>query len=123
VDISGGVGTGWNDHRLLISVQAAQSSSSNCGRAKDSPVDLSTVAGQPLKPGPHKIRETAFGLCPQNLSLERFKGGAQTRMYQVPNEIPLPWAQMAKEEGILAAFQPGAECGLAAIEGSQRPEK
>src|SRR5258707_5724007 len=41
---------------------------------KDSPVISQTLAGQPLKPGPHKIQGTGAGLVPKNLHLKDSKG-------------------------------------------------
>src|SRR5882762_7595173 len=71
---------------------------------KDSPVISQTLAGQPLKPGPHKIQGTGAGFVPKNLHLKDAKGNQQiTKCIQVTNEDAFAMARrLAKEEGILA---------------------
>src|SRR5438270_6272877 len=52
---------------------------------KDSPVISQTLAGQPVKPGPHKIQGTGAGFVPKNLHLKDEKGQPQiTESLQVP---------------------------------------
>jgi cysteine synthase A len=90
---------------------------------KDSPVISQTLAGQPLKPGPHKIQGTGAGFVPKNLHLKDDKGNAQiTECIQVTNEDSFAMARrLAKEEGILAGISSGANV-WAAIEVAKRPE-
>ena len=90
---------------------------------KDSPVISQTLAGQPLKPGPHKIQGTGAGFVPKNLHLKDAKGNTQiTECVQVSNDDAFTMARrLAKEEGILAGISTGANV-WAAIEVAKRPE-
>src|SRR6184192_4005167 len=90
---------------------------------KDSPVISQTLAGQPVKPGPHKIQGTGAGFVPKNLHLKDEKGQAQiTECIQVSNEDSFAMARrLAKEEGILVGISSGANV-WAAIEIAKRPE-
>lgn len=89
---------------------------------KDSPVISQTLAGQPVKPGPHKIQGTGAGFVPKNLRLKDEKGNPQiTECVQVSNEDAFAMARrLAKEEGILAGISSGANV-WAAIEVAKRP--
>jgi cysteine synthase A len=90
---------------------------------KDSPVITQTLAGQALKPGPHKIQGTGAGFVPKNLHLKDSKGNAQiTECIQVSNDDSFAMARrLAKEEGILVGISTGANV-WAAIEVAKRPE-
>ena len=90
---------------------------------KDSPVISQTLAGQPIKPGPHKIQGTGAGFIPGNLHLKDSKGNPQiTECIQVGNDEAFAMARrLAKEEGILAGISSGANV-VAAIEVAKRPE-
>ena len=90
---------------------------------KDSPVISQTLAGQPVKPGPHKIQGTGAGFVPSNLHLKDAKGVSQiTECIQVTNDDAFAMARrLAKEEGILAGISSGANV-WAAIELAKRPE-
>jgi len=90
---------------------------------KDSPVISQTLAGQILKPGPHKIQGTGAGFVPNNLHLKGENGDPQiTECIQVTNEDAFVMARrLAKEEGILAGISSGANV-WAAIEVAKRPE-
>src|SRR6202035_1972844 len=89
---------------------------------KDSPVITQCLAGQPLKPGPHKIQGTGAGFVPKNLHLKDSKGNAQiTECIQVSNDDSFAMARrLAKEEGLLVGISTGANV-VAAIELAQRP--
>ena len=90
---------------------------------KDSPVIAQTLAGQPLKPGPHKIQGTGAGFIPKNLHLKDAKGHPQiVECIQVTNEDSFAMARrLAKEEGILAGISSGANV-WAAVQVAKRPE-
>jgi cysteine synthase A len=90
---------------------------------KDSPVISQTLAGQPLKPGPHKIQGLGGGFIPKNLHLKDSKGGAQiVECIQVTNDDAFAMARrLAKEEGILAGISTGANV-WAALQVAKRPE-
>lgn len=90
---------------------------------KDSPVISQALAGQPLKPGPHKIQGTGAGFIPSNLHLKDAQGNPQIiECIQVTNEDSFAMARrLAKEEGILAGISSGANV-WAAIEVARRPE-
>ena len=84
---------------------------------KDSPVISQTKAGEPLKPGPHKIQGTGAGFIPNNLHLD-----IVDEVITVTNDEAFAMARrLAKEEGILAGISSGANVH-AAIELAKRPE-
>ena len=90
---------------------------------KDSPVISQTLAGQPVKPGPHKIQGTGAGFVPNNLHLKGANGEPQiVECIQVSNDDAFAMARrLAKEEGILGGISSGANVH-AAIEIAKRPE-
>jgi len=90
---------------------------------KESPVISQTLAGQPVKPGRHKIQGTGAGFVPNNLHLKDDKGNDQiTECIQVTDDDAFAMARrLAKEEGILAGISTGANV-WASIELAKRPE-
>lgn len=89
----------------------------------DSPVISQTLAGEPIKPGPHKIQGTGAGFVPNNLHLKSNAGDSQiTECVRVTNDEAFAMARrLAKEEGILGGISTGANVH-AAIEIAKRPE-
>ncbi len=90
---------------------------------KDSPVISQALAGEPLKPGPHKIQGLGGGFIPRNLHLKDSSGHPQIlECIEVTNEDAFAMARrLAKEEGILAGISTGANV-WAAIQVAKRPE-
>jgi len=70
----------------------------------DSPVISQTRAGEPVKPGPHKIQGTGAGFVPKNLNLDIIDD-----VVRVTNEDAIVTARrIALEEGILVGISTGA---------------
>ncbi|MFN0068376.1 MAG: cysteine synthase A [Limisphaerales bacterium] len=90
---------------------------------KDSPVISQTLAGQPLKPGPHKIQGTGAGFVPANLHLKAADGSQQiAECIQVSNDDAFDIARrLARVEGILGGISTGANV-WAAAQVALRPE-
>ncbi len=82
-----------------------------------SPILTQARAGEPLKPGPHKIQGIGAGFVPDVLDLSLVDD-----IEQVSNEDAILYAQrLAKEEGILSGISSGAAVAVAARL-AQRPE-
>ncbi len=70
----------------------------------DSPVIFQALAGEPLKPGPHKIQGIGAGFIPGNLDLSLID-----RVEGVSNDDAIAMAlRLMKEEGILVGISSGA---------------
>ena len=83
----------------------------------DSPVISQTLAGEELKPAPHKIQGIGAGFVPKNLDLEMID-----QVEQVSNEDAVKYARLLMEkEGILSGISCGAAV-CAALRVADRPE-
>ncbi|WP_114193213.1 cysteine synthase A [Edaphovirga cremea] len=75
----------------------------------DSPVITQALAGQELKPGPHKIQGIGAGFIPGNLDLDLID-----RVSLVTNDEAISYARrLMDEEGILAGISSGAAVAAA----------
>jgi cysteine synthase A len=82
-----------------------------------SPVLTQTRAGEPVKPGPHKIQGIGAGFVPQVLDLSLVDA-----IETVSNEEAVDFARrLAREEGILSGISCGAAVAVAARL-AKRPE-
>jgi cysteine synthase A len=80
-----------------------------------SPVITQKLAGQPLRPGPHKIQGIGAGFIPDTLDLAMVD-----RMELINNEESIEMARrLAKEEGILSGISCGAAAAVAVRLGKQ----
>jgi len=77
---------------------------------EDSPVLTQVRAGEPLKPGPHRIQGIGAGFVPDVLNLDIVDG-----VERVSNDDAFSWARRAAaEEGILCGISSGAALAAAA---------
>ncbi|WP_163931055.1 cysteine synthase A [Paraferrimonas sp. SM1919] len=101
-----GVGTGGTITGVsrYIKLKQGKAITSVAVEPTDSPVISQKMAGEELKPGPHKIQGIGAGFIPANLDLEMIDATEQ-----VTNEEAIEMAQrLMEEEGILAGISSGA---------------
>jgi cysteine synthase A len=83
----------------------------------DSPVISQALAGEEIKPGPHKIQGIGAGFIPANLDLSLID-----RVEKITNDEAVSMARrLMEEEGILAGISSGAAVS-AAVKLAQEPE-
>ncbi|MBD2782477.1 cysteine synthase A [Xenorhabdus szentirmaii] len=84
---------------------------------EDSPVISQKLAGEELKPGPHKIQGIGAGFIPDNLDLTLID-----RVFKISNEEAIQTArELTEKEGILSGISSGAAVA-AAVKLSQENE-
>ena len=84
---------------------------------EESPVITQTLAGEEIKPGPHKIQGIGAGFIPKNLDLSLVD-----LVKQVSNDNAIEMARrLMEEEGILAGISSGAAV-YAAAQLAEQPE-
>jgi len=76
---------------------------------KESPIITQKLAGQELKPAPHKIQGIGAGFIPDTLDLSMVD-----RVEVVDSAEAIDFARrLAREEGILVGISSGAACAVA----------
>jgi len=114
-----GVGTGGTITGVSRFIKGAKGSKilSVAVEPKESPVITQKLAGQPLKPGPHKIQGIGAGFIPDTLDLS-----IVDRVEQVDSAEAVAFARrLAREEGILSGISSGA-AAAAAVRLARQPE-
>lgn len=114
-----GVGTGGTitGTSRYIKKTAGKAITSVAVEPSASPVLSQRRAGEPLKPGPHKIQGIGAGFVPEVLDLSLIDA-----VEQVSNEDAVLYARrLAREEGILAGISCGAAVA-AAVRLANKPE-
>ena len=107
-----GVGTGGTITGIsrYIKQQKGKAITSVAVEPTHSPVLTQKRAGEPLKPGPHKIQGIGAGFVPDVLDLSLVDS-----IEQVTNDEAVTYARrLAREEGILAGISCGAAVAVAA---------
>ena len=114
-----GVGTGGTITGIsrYIKQQQGKNITAVAVEPKESPVITQKLAGQELRPGPHKIQGIGAGFIPDTLDLS-----IVDRVEQVESNESIEFAKrLAKEEGLLVGISSGA-AALAAVRLANLPE-
>jgi len=114
-----GVGTGGTISGVSRYIKKARGKNitSVAVEPKESPVISQKLAGEELKPGPHKIQGIGAGFIPDTLDLSLVD-----RVEQVESGEAIEFAQrLAREEGLLVGISGGA-AALAAVRLANREE-
>ena len=114
-----GVGTGGTISGIAryIKQQQGKNITAVAVEPKESPVITQKLAGQELRPGPHKIQGIGAGFIPDTLDLS-----IVDRVEQVESVEAIEFAKrLAKEEGLLVGISSGA-AALAAVRLASLPE-
>jgi cysteine synthase A len=114
-----GVGTGGTITGVSRYIKHAQKKPilSVAVEPKESPLITQRLAGQPLKPGPHKIQGIGAGIIPDTLDLSMVD-----RVEQVDSGESVVYARrLSREEGMLCGISSGAAVAAAARL-AQQPE-
>jgi len=114
-----GVGTGGTITGVsrYIKLEKGKAITSVAVEPVDSPVISQTLAGDDVKPSPHKIQGIGAGFVPKNLDLEMVD-----QVEQVSNEDAIATARdLGIKEGILAGISCGAAT-CAALRLAEKPE-
>ena len=109
--IVAGVGTGGTITGIsrAIKLDHGKAITSVAVEPTESPVITQTLAGQEVKPGPHKIQGIGAGFIPKNLDLSLID-----RVETVDSETALATSRrLMAEEGILAGISSGAAVAVA----------
>jgi len=114
-----GVGTGGTITGVSRYIKGARKKKilSAAVEPKESPIITQKLAGQELKPGPHKIQGIGAGFIPDTLDLS-----IVDRVEQVDSAEAVTFARrLIREEGILGGISSGA-AAAAAVRLAQQPE-
>jgi cysteine synthase A len=104
-----GVGTGGTITGVSRYIKKKKNIISVAVEPKESPIITQKLAGQELKPGPHKIQGIGAGFIPDTLDLS-----IVDRVELVDSAEAVDFARrLAREEGILVGISSGAACAAA----------
>ncbi|MEI6609771.1 MAG: cysteine synthase A [Deltaproteobacteria bacterium] len=104
-----GVGTGGTITGVSRYIKKKKNIISVAVEPKESPIITQKLAGQELKPGPHKIQGIGAGFIPDTLDLSMVD-----RVELIDSAEAVDFARrLAREEGMLVGISSGAACAVA----------